>query len=260
MGDWAFDSEYQNQPHGKDDPIFRKEWIVTNEVEESAVPHDKDADTLIAMDPAYGIKQVNDFTGWTIGKISLRKGPDFGCIYIQDASHDRLDTEKKVSLVFNLHAIYRPTAIFLETDADKKQLHDNIIYRSQEFRVSPPIIPVESGGKDKALRASSVQALVSGGRVKFIRGKYPAFIDELLRFDGTDNCGHDDMVDAFVYLLKQCQVWYLPMAKPKEEDIPKPPSIVDRFRERLKMEQGQNVDVKRLVRFGTATPIRDGGT
>jgi hypothetical protein len=45
--------------------------------------------------------------------------------------------------------------------------------------------------------------------VRFITGKYPELIQQMLMFRGKDS-EHDDMVDALVYALRRAQQIHLP--------------------------------------------------
>lgn len=259
MGEYRFDAEYQGEPHSEDEPIFPSDIIRANYVLASDVPPEKECDVFMAFDPAYGVKQIHDYSGWVLGYVHAKGDGDF-TIYIANGAHARMNNADKVRWILD-QTVLRPEMIFfLETEGDKKSLHTSIDFQAAAEHIYPTIIPVETGGKDKRTRGESVQPVVFAGRVKFIKDKYPAFIDELTTFTGTEQDDHDDMVDALIYLLKQIQVWYAGQKKkPKMMDSTEPPTteeltkrrtVVRDFKERQIEEKEQGDEYTSLVRFG----------
>ena len=221
LGDWAFDSEMQGEPHGLDEPLFSKESITENMVEASAMPPHSKADVIISYDPAFSKKNYADFTGYVEFRISLRR-EDYATIYVEFADQFRFDQEQKADHILARSKDVKDKSGHLQGFAIEKEtiqrvLLDYLIYRSAINGIFPNLIGMETEGKDKTIRASSVQGLVTGGRVKFIRNRYAAFIDQLIRFAPNNDTQHDDMVDAFVYGLKVIERWYTPKAL---ENIP----------------------------------------
>lgn len=241
MGDWAYDREIQNEPHGVDEPIFRMEWVRANEVQPWEVPAPNEVDPIIAYDPAWRATELSDFTGWCEVWVSKRK-KDKGFIYVWDWDQRKYTTDDFAQHIVNRHVL--PPFVLghgVEVDANQKYLHDYLLQKMAIVGVAPNILPIESEGKDKAARAEAVQGLVQSGRVKFIAGKYPGAIDQMIHFcPRRRSNAHDDMVDAFVYALKVVQKWYFlqppgdaPQEIPQTVAEMRTAQIQDKFRAKL---------------------------
>jgi predicted phage terminase large subunit-like protein len=202
-----------NDPFSDDETIFKPEWI--SWVDESEVPKDKSERAVIcAYDPAYTEKDISDFTGWVTLYVSQRER-DFGTIYVYEADEKRLSTGEKIDHIFLLESMHQPEAIGIE-EVGAQSLSSSMVYIATKLGRYPNIYPMKAGSKSKLVRANSVSQLVQNGVVKFVRGKYPNFVAQLLSFKG-DASEHDDMVDAFVYALKIAQSWHLPATETKTE-------------------------------------------
>jgi hypothetical protein len=219
-GDWAFDSEYQNEPHGSNEPIFNRTWIEKNSIPLDWFPPVGACDLLMAYDPAVLTEDVHDFTAWAEALVSKR-AEDYGTVYIRMVNQAKMTTNEKAIHMIMQHVKYHPFAIGLEEETAQRYLGDHIRHVSMSMNAAPNIIPLHTKGKDKGARALSIQGLVQGGRVKFALGLYPAFIHQLINFTPQrgHNNSHDDMVDAFVWVLKLVQQWYFPKREQPAEDV-----------------------------------------
>lgn len=214
MGDRAFLSEYFSDPYSDDETVFKPEWITNSFVDESELPDPTSRSTIVSYDPAYTEKDLSDYTGWCVLAISNRER-DFGTIYVDAVEQKRMSTGEKVDHILLMENIYRPEAIGIE-EVGAQSLASSINYIATKLGRYPNIYPMKAGSKSKLVRAHSVEMLVQNGTVKFIKGKYPEFLNQLLSFKG-DASEHDDMVDAFVYALKIAQSWHLPQTPAVEE-------------------------------------------
>jgi hypothetical protein len=177
-------------------------------------------------------EDVHDFTAWAEALVSKR-AEDYGTVYIRMVNQAKMTTNEKAIHMIMQHVKYHPFAIGLEEETAQRYLGDHIRHVSMSMNAAPNIIPLHTKGKDKGARALSIQGLVQGGRVKFALGLYPAFIHQLINFTPQrgHNNSHDDMVDAFVWVLKLVQQWYFPKREqPAEDVIPEELSKLQQYR------------------------------
>lgn len=235
-GLWAFDREMQNEPHGIDEPIFPADWIRANEIDAAQVPEQKDVDVIYAIDPAWRATELSDYCGWAELWISKRKS-DYGTIFMFELDQRRYTADDLANHIVNRHLAQPEVLTFgIESDANQKYIHDYLLQVCMKTGVAPSITQIESEGKDKAARAESVQGLVQSGRVKFIRGKYPVAIDQIVHFAPRQRSGsHDDILDAMVYGLKLSQKWYFPLKR--EKPVEKPVDFLKDVRQKMNQDK-----------------------
>lgn len=213
QGDRAFLSEYMNYPYEDDEAAFMLSWLRFVSPEE--VPMGAEASYIIAYDPAFKQKDMNDYTGWCVLAISRRDG-DYGFIYVLEAGQSRMSTLQKMEHIFQMQVRFNPEAIVIEEDADKGTLRDFINHEAAKRGMYPNVLADGSAAKDKFSRALGIQGLIEAGTVRFISGKYPELIQQMLMFRGKES-EHDDMVDALVYALRRAQQIHLPRSIIKTE-------------------------------------------
>lgn len=234
IGPYAFDSEYQGEPHGSNEPVIRPEWIADNEIDECEVPLQSECDVLIAYDPAYSVKTWADPTGWSELWVP-QSGPYKHRFIVYDALDGKMTTQEKIDHIYMMQLLRSPKQISLEEDGDHGVLIQSILRESVARQSYPNVLAVKSGGKDKVTRASSVQALFQSGTVMFIRGKNQKAKEQLTRIQ--DPKYPDDIADAIVYNVKVAQTYYMPEAgsKAPKKEVPLAVSWrQQRFQEHLK--------------------------
>ncbi len=103
-----FAALYLNDPVDSDAIEFKPAWFQTLS---DLKPWER-SKCLMAIDPAFRLKQTNDFTGITISRINQD-----GNIAVLEAQQKKLNANDLVNHVFELVKIYKPDKVILETVA-----------------------------------------------------------------------------------------------------------------------------------------------
>lgn len=153
---------------------------------------------------------------------------DEGVMHVVDAYKARLDSWEITEKLFEIQQAWKPELFGIEEEKIKKALgpflNREMLRRNIFLNFpDPPLVPT----KDKRARASSIQARLRAGGVRFDMEAdwFGAFQQELLRFPKG---GHDDYVDVLAWaglLMDRL------MDAPTEEDVEE-----ERF-DRLRVDQ-----------------------
>lgn len=164
---------------------FRLEWM-----RRSVCPDLETMDIVIAVDPAIGEKESNDFFAVCVAG----RHRETGIIYVFRLYKTKCDITKQVPLMVNFHVSYPNAKQRIETIAFQKALAQLIEAEKKNghYIIVEEYKPID----DKILRAHAIAPFVERGDVVFCTGKeIDSLVKNMSDFPVTDD-GHDDDVDA----------------------------------------------------------------
>lgn len=142
-----------------------------------------------AVDFAISKSQTADYTAIAVVGID-----DAGNLYLVEMVHGRLDPNESVAAIFDIEKRYNPGMFLVEKGTLAHSMGAMLRNEMRRRRSYPNLHPVSTSG-DKRAKARGIQKIMRGGSMYFnmTADWFPAFEDELLRFDRGR---HDDQVDA----------------------------------------------------------------
>lgn len=153
-----------------------------------------------------------DFT--VLGTIGVDEA---GQIYLLDVVRDRFHPDDTVDEIFRLEKRFHPGMFLVEKGILDKAIGPMLQKEMMTRKSFPMLTPISVSG-DKRLKATGIRKAMRAGAVYVDKQAewYPAFEDELLRFDrGT----HDDQVDMFaLFGLKLDELIDAPTQEEIEEE------------------------------------------
>jgi predicted phage terminase large subunit-like protein len=183
VGPFIWASQFQQRPAPSGGAIFKNEWFQTYRKEP-----DKGT-TIISLDTAFSIKKTADYSAasvWTAHD---------GRYYLRFVWRERVAYPDLKRMVEELADVWMPDAVLVEEKASGQSL-----LQSLRQETSLPIVGIQVD-TDKTMRAHSVTALFSAGRVYFPEDApwLPTYLHELELFPAT---AFDDMVDTTTQALR----------------------------------------------------------
>jgi predicted phage terminase large subunit-like protein len=129
-----------------------------------------------------------DYT--VIGTVGLDEA---GQMYLLNVVRDRFDPDECTTEIFKLEKMSHPAMIFVEKGLLKNVIQPLLTKDMSKKKSYPTLEPVYAPG-DKRTKARAIQKIMRGGGLYVDKQAewYPAFEDEMLRFD---RAAHDDQVD-----------------------------------------------------------------
>ena len=189
--DWL--ALYQQKPTGDDGEYFRRADI--------AYYHRKDFDNskvrhYQAWDLAIGENELDDFTVGVDVAVDLE-----GNLLCVDILRGKWRSDEIVERIVSFADRWKPDAVGIESGHIQKSIGPWLMKRIRERKVWVPIQELKHAGRDKFLRASSLQGAVQHGRLKFPAGDpdWENCVGEMIRFGGGGQM-HDDQVDALAWI------------------------------------------------------------
>lgn len=186
----VYSQEYLNKPIDESVSFFKRNDFIAAGVEAK----EKAMNYYITADLAISETETADFSVFVIAAVDEDK-----LIYIKDVIRERLDGREIVDTLLSLQRIYEPEAIGIEEMQVSKAIGPFLREEMIKTNTYISLVPLKHGGKDKIMRARSIQARVRAHGVRFFKDEdwYPNFENECLTFPRGK---HDDQVDAFAYL------------------------------------------------------------
>lgn len=186
----GYSQEYLNVPLDASTAFFKKQDFLVLREEEKEVP----LNYYISIDLAISEAEKADFSVFVVGGVDENKR-----LHIKNVIRERLNGLEIVETILALQRMYDPLAIGIEDMQVSKSVGPFLREEMVRTNTYPNIHLIKHGGKDKPMRAKSIQARMRAGGVKFDKEAdwYPTFEDELLTFPRGKR---DDQVDAFAYL------------------------------------------------------------
>jgi predicted phage terminase large subunit-like protein len=185
-----YSQEYLNKPIDEAVSFFkRNDFIRATEEDRDKVVHH-----YITADLAISKEETADFSVFVIAAVDENK-----MLYIKDVIRERLDGKEIVDTLLTLQRLYDPEAIGIEEMQVSKAIGPFLREEMIRNNTYISLIPLKHGGKDKIMRARSIQARLRAHGVRFFKEGdwYANFENECLTFPRGK---HDDQVDAFAYL------------------------------------------------------------
>lgn len=205
---WEYSGQYLNDPVDADAVEFKPAWFQTFIMDESMSKRFEKSRTILSLDPAFRLKQTNDFSGLVVTKTTTEN-----FVYILEALKLKLNAHGLVERVFKLVDIYKPDKVLVETVSAQILLLDllkNEMRKQNKFFTIEEVKP--STTETKAMRIRGLIPHYANGRVFHANG-LKDLESELIEFPRGV---HDDMIDALSY---QVPFWRGVMsARPKMED------------------------------------------
>lgn len=182
--------EYLNTPLDEASTYFkRQDFLPRTEADRK-----KKLTYYITADLAISEGERADYSVFVIGGMDENR-----ILHIVHIERARLDAREIVDTIIGLQRHYEPVAFGIEEMQVSKSIGPFLREEMIKMNTFPNLIKLKHGGKDKQLRARSIQARMRAQGVKFEKDSdwYPEFEDEIMIFPRGK---HDDQVDAFAYL------------------------------------------------------------
>lgn len=196
IGEYAFQSEFLNEPIDESTAIFKRDWVLNNTFDLKDLPRNKGGEpdikaTYGAIDPAISKRETADYTA--ICTVYLATD---GFIYVIGAEESRSSLNEQVQKVCQLQELYDYDKFGVETVAYQAGLKQEI---DRESRLRNLYVPTQkiTPTRDKVSRAQILSVYFEQGIIK-IRKDLESLINQLLVFPKGE---HDDLVDALVYAV-----------------------------------------------------------
>ncbi len=185
----VYAQEYLNVPIDESSAFFRRVDFIPRTIEDKALR----LRYYAAVDFAITEQQRSDYTVIVVAGIDLH-----GFLHVVDVRRGRWDALQIIQEMFSVQARYQPDLFTVEAGMIEKALGPFLkaeMFKQGQFLNLNPLVPT----KDKKSRASSIQARMRAGGVKFDTEAewYPDLQQEMLRFPRDV---HDDQVDALSWV------------------------------------------------------------
>lgn len=204
IGSRRFNQEFRNQPMVNENPIFDRNHFKTYDTDSAEFQKllKQGMYTVIAIDPAIGRLESNDYTAITttsacfgeVGRIYLRK---------KGVLRGRWPLHRTVIEAMRLYKEFNANAIVIETVSYQQALADEFRRHMDDENCVAHIVEVKPD-KIKERRAHAVVPILERGCVYVDPSdtNHELMVDECVLFPTGS---HDDWVDSFVYNLTQQQ-------------------------------------------------------
>ena len=189
IGTLAFAQEFQNEPCGPEDAIFKTEWLEHPDAWYAALPNG--LDFFQAVDPAISTESSADY----FCHVTIGRDPATGDLYLADVIRARMSFDRQVAVVIDQANRWRPVQVAIESVAYQAGLADAV-----SARAALPLVRIQSP-RDKVTRALRLSSIIENRKLKLRRGDAACATlrDELLQFP---HASHDDQVDALGYAVE----------------------------------------------------------
>lgn len=185
-----FAALYLNDPVDSDAIEFKPHWF---QAVASLDPWQK-SKCIMSIDPAFRLKQTNDFTGITVSRINQE-----GNIAVLLAEQKKLNANDLVNHVFDLVKIYKPDKVILETVAAQIVLLTLIRQKMQQtgewFLVEEVKLDTS---ETKAMRIRALIPLYANLKIFHAPG-LKDLENQLIEFPRGL---HDDIIDSLAHCVK----------------------------------------------------------
>lgn len=187
--------QMNNDPLDDDLIEFRRDWFLRAERTPELMSRLAQIQPIISVDPAFRLKQTNDFSG-----ISVTKALD-NLIYVMEAKQMKLNAAQLVEEIFKLVGVYKPSKVLIETVSAQILLVDLLKNEMKKRNVWFTIEEVKTSTTEtKAMKIRGLVEYYSNGRIIHL-GALVDLESQLLEFPrGT----HDDIIDS---LSQQIPFW-----------------------------------------------------
>lgn len=186
----AYSQEYLNIAIDESISFFKRpDFLPSQEKELESKLH-----YYITADLAISQEDTADYSVFVVAGVDSDRR-----IHIRDVIRERLDGREIVDMILGLERTWQPEAIGIEEMQVSKAIGPFLREEMIKYNTFPNLVKLKHGGKDKMMRARSMQGRMRAHTVRFDKGAdwYDAFEEELVTFPRSK---HDDQVDSFAYL------------------------------------------------------------
>jgi phage terminase large subunit-like protein len=187
--------QMNNDPLDDDLIEFRREWFLRQERTPELMAKLHQVPTLLSIDPAFRLKQTNDFSGICVTK------PTADTIYVLEAKQVKINAAQLIEEIFRLVSIYKPYKVLIETVSAQILLVDLLKNEMKRRGVWFTIEEVKTSTTEtKAMKIRGLVEYYSNGRIVHL-GNLVDLEGQLLEFPRGTN---DDIIDS---LSQQIPFW-----------------------------------------------------
>ena len=200
---WKWSGQYMNDPVDQDAVEFKNVWF--KPITEQQRANFNVARTLLSLDPAFRLKQHNDFSGMAVTKVLPNNDV---CVVYAEAI--KVNPERLVAEVFRLYKAYHFDMLIIESTQAQLLLANLIRLEMRRTNTFFLIHEVGEGSQD------SKPARIRGLIPRYANGQVfhaPGLMDLEAQLTEFPRNSHDDIIDALAY---QVPFWVAPTEiKPK---------------------------------------------
>lgn len=205
---FEFAGQYMNDPVDVDSVEFKPDWFRVFDMTDELVHTLAGARTIISVDPAFRLKQTNDFSGIVVTKTTVDN-----FVYIMEAEQKKVNAAGLIEEIFRLVEIYKPLKVLIETVSAQVLLLDLL---RDEMRKRDKFFNIEevktSTTETKAMKIRGLVPNYANGRIYHRRG-LKELENQLLEFPrGT----HDDIIDSLSMQIPSWKKALLSIARESE--------------------------------------------
>lgn len=200
---WKWSGQYMNDPVDQESVEFRNTWFrpITDE-QKKLFPVSK---TIASLDPAFRLKEHNDYSGITITKVL--PNADVCVVHAQGL---KVNPERLVDEVFRLYQMWKFDMLIVE--ATQAQLLLVNLLRIEMKKRNTFFVIHEAGQGSQDSKPARIRGLIpryANAQVYHAKGLQD-LEDQLSSFPRNS---HDDIIDALAY---QVEHWVAPSGKKEE--------------------------------------------
>lgn len=209
-GPWHWSGQYLNDPVDQESVEFKQVWFHPLLLNDTLGRKLEAARCVASLDPAFRLKQRNDFSGIVVSKTT-----DDNNVYILEAKQIKVNPERLLAEIFRLHSIYHFTVLIVETAQAQLLLLPLLRQEMKRLNVFFMISEISPGSDDnKGARIRGLIPHYAAGRIYHAAG-CEDLETQLTEFPRN---AHDDIIDALAYQIPH---WKVPggESKPKKVEV-----------------------------------------
>ena len=211
IGRKRFELEYLSIAEGHEAQLFQRAWFKQYSAESDAfrkLLRDEPVYTVVAVDPAISRRDGADYTA-IVALSATYSEPLRIYVRVGATRQGHWSAMRTVTETFNAYDAANAQLVVIETNAYQAALGELF---TQHMESRGRTVPVECvvAKLDKEARAAQVTPLVERGHVfvDFTDHASRSLVDQCVRFIPGRANEKKDLMDAFVYALRQVQQWY----------------------------------------------------
>lgn len=204
-------AQMNNDPLDDDLIEFKRDWFIRLERAPELMVKLAKIAPIISVDPAFRLKQSNDFSG-----ISVTKSTPEGSVYIFEAKQVKMNPSDLVNEIFRLVHVYKPFKVLIESVSAQILLIDLLKNEMKKRKVWFTIEEIKSNTTEtKAMKIRGLTQYYSNGCI-FHLGQLVDLEAQLLEFPrGT----HDDIIDSLSMQIPFWQFQNPTKVQPKDKEF-----------------------------------------
>lgn len=185
IGEYNFESQYQQNPSSKNVGIIKQSWLVIDD----SMEFNSECETFISIDSAIKNGPDNDHTAITFWK------EQNGEYFLNTLVHEKFEFHELSTETIRLIETLKPTMTIIEDHASGSSLIQEIIRTNPDFKISKL-----RHGNNKISRLISCLHLFQNGKIK-INPELNKLEECLFELENFPHIPHDDIVDSVTNFL-----------------------------------------------------------